>query len=318
MVNQVLVKKIPPNATLQFEIELLDWVSETDLSKNKDGSIQKKVIKEGSGDSPKAESKISIKLTGMLEDGTIFEPTKIIDTIVGRGEIGHGLNVLYKSLIRGIKDMKKEEKCLLILKPAVAWGSVGCPEKKVPPNATVKFEIELTELAREKESWEMSNPEKLAAAKARREQGNILFKEGKIKRAIKRYKNAIDCIQYDDKFNDSEKVESKILKVPCYLNIAASNIKLQDNKAAIENCNKALDIDNANLKALYRRALAKIELKDYDLALTDLKRAQELDPSNAEINREIARVNKFLADQEKKDKILYGRMFQALGSDDRK
>jgi len=52
--------------------------------------------------------------------------------------------------------------------------------------------------------------------------------------------------------------------------------------------------------------------------LTDLKRAQELDPSNAEINREIARVNKFLADQEKKDKILYGRMFQALGSDDRK
>jgi len=311
-------EKIPPNATLQFEIELIDWISDTDLSKNKDGSIKKKIIKEGSGDSPKAESRISIKLTGMLEDGTVFEPTKKIDAIVGRGDIGYGLNVLYKSLMRGIKDMKKDETCLLILKPVAAWGSVGCPEKNVPPNATVKFELELTALLREKENWEMSSAEKLEAAKVRREEGNQLFKEGKFKRAIKRYKNAIDCIQYEDKFDDIEKVESKKLKVPCYLNIAATSIKLQDTKAVIENCNKALDIDKANIKALFRRAQANTELKDFDLAITDLRQALELDPSNAEINREIARVNKLLADQEKKDKILYGRMFQALSSDDRK
>jgi len=99
--------KIPPKATLQFEIELIDWVTDSDISKAKNGSITKKILKEGSGDNPKDESKITIQLTGTLADGTVFEPTKTIDIIFGHGEIGHGLEALYKSLKRGIKDMKK-------------------------------------------------------------------------------------------------------------------------------------------------------------------------------------------------------------------
>jgi FK506-binding protein 4/5 len=38
--------KIPANATLVFEIEMLSWTSEKDVSKAKDGSVLKKTIKE--------------------------------------------------------------------------------------------------------------------------------------------------------------------------------------------------------------------------------------------------------------------------------
>ena len=41
--------KIPPNATLQFEVELLSWNSVKDITAAKDGGIIKTVITEGDG-----------------------------------------------------------------------------------------------------------------------------------------------------------------------------------------------------------------------------------------------------------------------------
>lgn len=40
---------IPPNATLQFEVELLSWNSVKDITPSKDGGIIKTVIAEGDG-----------------------------------------------------------------------------------------------------------------------------------------------------------------------------------------------------------------------------------------------------------------------------
>jgi len=168
----------------------------------------------------------------------------------------------------------------------------------------------MIELVREKESWEMSSAEKLEACTVRREAGNLFFKQGKFKLAIKRYKNAIECVQYDHNFNDAEKGQGKKLKLPCYLNIAASYTQLRDIKAVIDNCNKALEIEKMNVKALYRRAQAQSELRDYDSALTDLKLALDVDPENSAVKIAMSNVNKMLSEQEKKDKLIYGRMFQ--------
>ena len=41
--------KIPANAILQFEVELLSWHSVKDITKAKDGGIIKTVITEGEG-----------------------------------------------------------------------------------------------------------------------------------------------------------------------------------------------------------------------------------------------------------------------------
>jgi FK506-binding protein 4/5 len=53
---------IPPNATLQFEIELVDWMEETDVSQKKDQGVLKKVLKEGDGwEKPKDDTKVKGK-----------------------------------------------------------------------------------------------------------------------------------------------------------------------------------------------------------------------------------------------------------------
>ena len=41
-----------------------------------------------------------------------------------------------------------------------------------------------------------------------------------------------------------------------------------------------LELDNRNVKALYRRAQAYIQLVDLDLAEVDIKRALEIEPDN--------------------------------------
>lgn len=71
-----------------------------------------------------------------------------------------------------------------------------------------------------------------------------------------------------------------MLKFTCNLNNAACKLKLKDYKQAEKLCTKVLESDSQNVKALYRRAQAYIQLVDFDLAEVDIKKALEVDPDN--------------------------------------
>jgi FKBP-type peptidyl-prolyl cis-trans isomerase len=64
--------KIPGKATLVFEVDLLSWSNETDVSADKDKSIMKSITKEGEGYKQAnnlTEATVAYKLE--LEDGTV-------------------------------------------------------------------------------------------------------------------------------------------------------------------------------------------------------------------------------------------------------
>ena len=48
-----------------------------------------------------------------------------------------------------------------------------------------------------------------------------------------------------------------------------------------------LEVDSRNVKALYRRAQAYIQLADLDLAELDIKKALEIDPDNRYVKADI-------------------------------
>lgn len=91
---------------------------------------------------------------------------------------------------------------------------------------------------------------------------------------------AVKYIEYDSTFSDEEKQQAKVLKVTCNLNNAACKLKLKDYRQAEKLCSKVLELDSKNVKALYRRAQAYIQLVDLDLAELDIKKALEIDPDN--------------------------------------
>uniref|UniRef100_A0A7C9EMT0 peptidylprolyl isomerase n=1 Tax=Opuntia streptacantha TaxID=393608 RepID=A0A7C9EMT0_OPUST len=130
---------IPPNATLQFEVELLSWVSVKDICK--DGGIFKKILVEGEKwENPKDADEVLVKYEARLEDGTLVAKSDGVEFTVSEGHFCPALS-------KAVKTMKKGEKALLAVKPQYGFGEQGKPasgdEGAVPPNATLQITLEL-------------------------------------------------------------------------------------------------------------------------------------------------------------------------------
>ncbi|KAE8722570.1 Peptidyl-prolyl cis-trans isomerase FKBP62 [Hibiscus syriacus] len=123
------------------------------------------------------------------------------------------------------------------------------------------------------------------------------------------FEKAVKLIEYDSSFSDEEKKQTKLLKVTCNLNNAACKLKLKDYKQAVKLCTK---LNNMNVKALYRRAQAYIQLVDLDLAEADIKKALEIDPDNRDVKLEYRILKKKIKKCNKKDAQFYGNVFAKM------
>ncbi|KAI9114981.1 hypothetical protein K1719_013994 [Acacia pycnantha] len=259
---------VPPDSSLQIDLELISWKTVTDITRDK--KVVKKTLKEGEKyERPNDGSVVQVRLIGKLQDGTVFtkkgydeeQPFKFK---VDEGQVIEGLD-------EAVKNMKKGEIALVTIQPEYAFGASGSPEEfaHVPPNSTVYYEVELISFQKEKESWVMNTKEKIEAAGKKKEEGNACFKAGKYDRATRRYKKAMRFIEFDSSFTDEENEQTKALKISINLNDAACMLKLKDYKEAVKLCTKVLELGSGNVKALYRRARAYIQLADLDLAEND-------------------------------------------------
>lgn len=302
---------VPPNATLQITLQLVSWKTVTEVTKDK--KVLKKTQKEGEGyEQPNEGAVVQVKLTGKLADGTIFtkkgDDEKPFEFKTDEEQVIEGLDL-------AVRKMKKGEIALVTIHPQYAFGSSDSPQDLavVPANSTVYYEVELVSFVKEKESWDLNTAEeKIEAAGKKKEEGNILFKAGKYDRASRRYEKAVRYIEYDTSFSDEEKQQSKALKISCNLNNAACKLKVKDYKQAEKLCTKVLELDSRNVKALYRRAQAYIQLVDLDLAEQDIKKALEIDPDNREVKIEYRQLKEKVREYNKRDAQFYGNIFAKM------
>ena len=100
------------------------------------------------------------------------------------------------------------------------------------------------------------------------------------------------------------------VEVPCCLNIAAAKIAEKKWDEAKAECDKVLKIQDENVKALFRRGQCHFGNKDYDLAMADLNKANELEPNEKGILQEIAKTKKAKLDYAQKEKQMYSKLFK--------
>lgn len=112
-------------------------------NKGKDGvkttasGVQYQVLKEGTGPHPQATSAVTVHYVGTLLDGTE------IDNSVKRGQpITLPLNQFVPGWTEGLMLMSKGAKYKLWIPGALGYGPQGSPPR-IPPNATLVFEVEL-------------------------------------------------------------------------------------------------------------------------------------------------------------------------------
>merc|ERR1712048_1192610 len=171
----------------------------------------------------------------------------------------------------------------------------------------------MQEFEKAKDTYSLSEDEKLAFGSGRKDVGSNLFRKGRINLALERYKKVIDMFSYIDNYQEDNKVKAKELKKVCELNRAACQLKVKDYWAAKTSCNNALKEDTQNVKALFRRAQAELGLKNFLDCMKDLKRVLELDPTNKEARALYKDAQAGQKEEDKKSKGLYAKMCAGLG-----
>jgi peptidylprolyl isomerase len=95
----------------------------------------------GSGRAAKVGDVVSVHYTGTFEDGTVFDSSRKRDEpyriVLGKSNVIAGWH-------EGIAGMKEGGKRNLIIPPDLAYGKQG--RDGIPPNATLRFEIEVVKI----------------------------------------------------------------------------------------------------------------------------------------------------------------------------
>jgi FKBP-type peptidyl-prolyl cis-trans isomerase len=104
--------------------------------------LQIKDQKVGKGPAAKDGNTVSVHYTGWLLDGTKFDSSRDRDQpfsfTLGQGGVIKGWD-------KGVVGMKAGGKRELVIPPDMAYGKRGSPPK-IPPNAPLKFDIELLKI----------------------------------------------------------------------------------------------------------------------------------------------------------------------------
>ncbi|XP_048463708.1 peptidyl-prolyl cis-trans isomerase FKBP4-like isoform X1 [Rhincodon typus] len=303
--------KIPPNATLVFEIELFEIKAE-DLTEDEDGGIIRRIRKKGESYSkPNEGASVEIHLEGKYK-GTVFD-SRDLSFIIGDGEEHDVPSGIEKAL----QEMEKGEEAIISLKPKYGFGEAGNPKLNIPPSANLVYEIVLKNFEKAKESWEMNIGEKLEQSAIVKEKGTLYFKVGKYKQATIHYKKIVSWLEHESGLSEENLKQSNALRLAAHLNLAMCYIKMDENVQAVENCEKALGLDPNNEKALFRMGEARLAMNDYELAKENFQKLVQLYPNKA-AKVQIGICQKKIREQLDLEKKIYAKMFPKFAHTDSK
>ncbi|EPQ17353.1 Peptidyl-prolyl cis-trans isomerase FKBP5 [Myotis brandtii] len=292
------------------EIELLDFKGE-DLFE--DGGIIRRIKQKGEGYSnPNEGATVEIHLEGRCGE-RMFDCRDVV-FIVGEGE-DHDIPI---GIDKALEKMQREEQCILCLGPRYGFGEAGKPKFGIEPNAELIYEVTLKSFEKAKESWEMDTKEKLEQAAIVKEKGTVYFKGGKYLQAVIQYGKIVSWLEMEYGLSEKESKASESFLLAAFLNLAMCYLKLREYTKAVECCDKALGLDSANEKGLYRRGEAQLLMNEFESAKGDFEKVLAVNPQNKAARLQISMCQKKAKEHNERDRRIYANMFAKFAEQDAK
>lgn len=255
-----------------------------------DHTIKKKVLKSGNFSTKPTERAVCqviiehILVTNIILDQlTTDYHSEIINETWNEKEwtIGEANSEIDRKIERAVQMMMIGEKSLVEL-------SVS---SFTSPNILISFEITLKHFDPFQPIWEWSPETKYDLSLKYKEQGIKLFEQSRHVDAFHKFSKACKILITLEPIKDLElekKLECKIneLRLVLYNNMAGCQLNRKNYELAIALCNKILSKDQTNVKALYRRGIAYGQIRDFDHAVIDLKKAIDLEPYNSTVKQQ--------------------------------
>lgn len=253
--------------------------------KSKDKQARKRIIKKGNWDGVRPTEGSVCKIIIDNVEGDLAS-----DIMIGKEftfTIGCGDTQFEGLLERCLLNMDQQEEAYVEL------GSIKCTVKLIsftsPETPEYFYDID----------------EAIKAATEHKEKGVEHFKNNRVNEAYSRFKRAIRIIIF------AGKTEEKVL--PLYItvcnNIALCHLKLNHPELGIDVCNKVLEHDAKNVKALLRRSACYNMVRDFEKAHADLVKVLEIEPNNPTAKEMLPPIKADIVDMNKRYKNMVKKMF---------
>lgn len=294
--------KIPGNATLIFEIELLSWEDEEIIP-----GIRKRLIKDGviGGGKPNLEGSVKVHLRGCYKNELFDE--RDVEFIIGDGfEYG-----IIEGVEKGICKMRRYEKAKFFITSQYAFKNVGNEDLRIPPNADeIVYEICLFDFERVKEIYEMNYDEKLEKAHDLKDRGLKCVRSYEYQKAIDYYERILQYIRINKE--DDDYARGLPLKIAGNLNAALCYLKLENYLKAKVKSEKVVKHDPNNVKGYFRLGEAFVGLNEFQKAIKSYELVLTIEPKNSAAKQQLLKTRKLAKKQSDKEKKFFGDIFAKL------
>lgn len=282
------------------------------------GTLLKKVLKEGQGERPEGRDIAVINYTGRLDDGTVVEEERDYVVQIDDVEVVQGLDM-------ALKLMNVGEQAEVIVGSRFAYGEQGFknedhPERSVPPNAKVTYTAELVSTKEEADLESKSYAARKEIGNKKRLRGNFWMKRQEYNLAIQSYRRALEYLDESEggitnptesgnlEPTNAELQELLEDRMKVYNNLALAQLKIAAYDAALKSVDHVLQCQPSNAKALFRKGKILDAKGDTKEAISFLQKAATIDEDDKLIQSELSKLILKSKREARNEKDLYQKM----------
>ncbi|BHF59590.1 FK506-binding protein 5 [Sparganum proliferum] len=272
--------------TLKFEIELLEFYGSQVFC-------------------PEAGASVDIHLKGLYE-GNVFDERDVQYCVGDYVEVG-----VPRGVDSALRKMHAEGKSIVRVSKQNSLGEEECAKFGFPPGSNLDYEVTLKSFEKSIQSLS-SFSEQMEHARKIKNRANEYLKIGKHTLAQDMYIKLLGELLYviTDGIKEKQTLDQEMIAV--HLNLALSFLRENNPTGVIDNCDKVLDFDASNEKALFRKGQAFLLRGDVEQALLFFKRVIKSHPENTAAAAQIRVCESTLRRVNEQEKRMFRSAFKRL------